>query len=244
MNKKENKKILITIILGMFLISLSGALSSLGTAKQNDCINLYQSCPSCSYVNLTAIKYPNATINLMNVAMTKDGTEYNYTFCDTSSLGEYFYTVVGDKEGVVQPEVIPFKITPNGKQFTTQNSISYLGFILIILFTFFLTIYGAGKIEWKHRRSNEGKVITINNFRYIKILLYAISYFELMFLFGLSYKFCREANIEGFTNFFNFIYQLFSTLIYPIIVFLVIVVFVIWINNLKLSKRLKLGLGK
>ena len=64
----------------------------------------------------------------------------------------------------------------------------------------------------------------------------------MMFLFGLSYKFFNEAGIEGFPQFFNFVYQFMLNIMYPLIIFLIIVFFVIWINNKKLSKRLKLGL--
>ena len=103
-------------------------------------------------------------------------------------------------------------------------------------------MYGAGKIEWRNKKNNEGKILTVNNFRYVKILLYVLSYFELMFLFGLSYKTFSEAGIEGFTQFFNFIYQLFLNLIYPLMILLIIFIFVTWINNKKLHQRLNLGL--
>lgn len=126
-------KLLLTILLGIFLITLVSAISSLGTVKQNDCIDLYQSCPSCSYVNLTAVKYPNTTIEVMDLVMTKIGTEYNYTFCSTDTTGEYFYTVKGDKNGIETSETISFEVTPLGK----------LG-VLIFLAAFALVFIGFG----------------------------------------------------------------------------------------------------
>lgn len=92
--------------------------------------------------------------------------------------------------------------------------------------------------------SDNDKIITINNFRYLKVFLFTMAYFELMFLFGLSFKFFSEANIEGFIEFFNFIYQLFLNFMFPLMIVLIIIVFAIWINNRKLSKRLNLGLDK
>ena len=240
MNKMN--KLFVFLLIGIFLAGLTSATLGLGIVKQNDCINLYQTCPSCSYVNLTVIKYPNASIETTNLAMTKSNSEYTYTFCNTTTIGEYFYTVEGDKDGTISTETISFEVTPNGKEFKSTNSIAYLGFILILLFTFFLTMYGAGKIEWRNKKNNEGKILTVNNFRYVKILLYVLSYFELMFLFGLSYKTFSEAGIEGFTQFFNFIYQLFLNLIYPLMILLIIFIFVTWINNKKLHQRLNLGL--
>ena len=129
--------IIISIIL-MFSLTLIGLISasSLGTVKQNDCITLYQTCPSCSYVNVTAIKYPlNSTIEIVNLKMTKTGSEYNYTFCNTSMLGEHFYTVKGDKDGVVSVEIISFTVTASGGTLV-EGSVGIL--IMAILFMFLI----------------------------------------------------------------------------------------------------------
>ena len=239
------KKLMLLLIMGIFLISLTSAsISDLKVQKQGECVDLPQTCPDCTYNNISRVLYPNSTSALSNVAMQKDDTFYNYTFCDTSSLGTYKVNGYGDVGGVKDNWNYIFEVTPNGQDFTTGKAISYIGFIVILLFTFLLTMYGASQVRWKHLRSDTGKIITINNFRYIKIFLFAMVYFELMFLFGLSFKFFREANIEGFTEFFNFIYQLFLNLMYPLMIFLIIVVFIIWINNRNLSKKLNLGLDR
>jgi len=127
--KIKMKKIILLIVIGMFLLTLVSAMSTLGTVKQYDCIDLYQSCPSCTYVNLTAMKYPNTTIDIMDLEMTKAGTEYNYTFCNTDTTGEYFYTVKGDKNGVETSETISFEVTPLGK-------VGVLIFLSIFAFAF------------------------------------------------------------------------------------------------------------
>jgi hypothetical protein len=135
------------------------------------------------------------------------------------------------------------EVTLNGEDFTTAKSISYLGFILICVLLLLTTIYGGVKVKWKHPKNKENEIIGINNFRYIKVFLFAMAYFEAMFLFGLSYKFFNEGGLEGFTEFFNFIYQMFLNLMYPIIVVMIVMIFAIWINNKNLSKNIKLGLS-
>lgn len=242
------KKIILSLFIGIFLISLVSSgnqcgndNSFLGSFPQNGEITLKQTCDSCNFVNLSSVKFPSSSVQNFNEAMTKNGIEYNYTFSDIGTFGCYSYTVLGDKDGSNTAETIDFII---GQELTTGRAVGYVGFIIILLFTFLLTIFGASKVRWKHLRSDTNKIVTINNFRYLKVFLFTISYFELMFLFGLSYKFFNEANIEGFTEFFNFIYQLFLNFMYPLMIFLIIVVFVIWINNRKLSKRLNLGLDK
>ncbi|KKM19096.1 hypothetical protein LCGC14_1659070, partial [marine sediment metagenome] len=226
------------IMLGIFLITLVSA--SLGLYEQHKCVEI-KTILNTTSVNISTISYPNSSIVVSNKEMTKNALTFNYSFCNTSTLGIYLYDYF-DAEG--NTYINDFKVTTNGKEFTTQNSIAYLGFILILLFTFFLTMYGAGRIEWKSKKNDEGKILTINNFKYVKVFLYTLAYFELMFLFGLSYKVTREADIEGFIQFFNFIYQLFLYLLYPLMIALIIIIFVIWINNKKLHERLKLGLGK
>ena len=130
------KKILLFLMLGIFFISLASAEGSIGTVKQNDCIDLYQFCPSCSYVNLIAVKYPNVTISTMDLEMTKEGNNFNYNFCLTTELGEHFYTVCGDKDGTEECEQISFEVTPSG-------FINKLGFyIIILILSFGIIIFG------------------------------------------------------------------------------------------------------
>ena len=242
---KKKYLILIFALALIFIPIVSASMYNLGVFKQDECLNISQVCATCSYVNISSVSNNENSNLISNVAMTSFGNgEWRYELCNTSNLGRYDVRGQGDLDSVDSGFSFYFEVTPNGKEFKTQNSISYLGFILIILFTFFLTMYGSGKIKWSNKVNNEGKILTINNFKYVKVLLYSLAYVELMFLFGLSYKVCREADIEGFAQFFNFIYQLFLNLIYPLIIGLIIIVFVIWINNRKLSKRLKLGLGK
>ena len=96
------KKILISFVLGIFLLTLATAsIPNLGTVQQYDCINLKQTCPDCSYNNITSVDYPNRTTEALSleVEMTKDGTEYNYTFCNTSALGTYLVNGKGDTDG-------------------------------------------------------------------------------------------------------------------------------------------------
>ncbi len=233
------KNILLTLMLGIFLISLVSA--DLGIYKQNEDISVRGNLNATS-VNVT-IYFPNSSIAVNNQSMINIyGDIWNYPFTNTDTQGRYIYDYCNENGDNCKENF--FTVTPNGQVFSTGKAISYLGFIVILLFTFFLTVYGAMKVRWKHQKSDEEKILTINHFRYVKVLLFTIAYFELMFLFGLSYKFFAEASIEGFTEFFNFIYQLFLSLIFPLMIFLIIFVFVIWINNKKLSKRLSLGLDK
>ena len=127
-------KILIGIVLIM-AIGLVSATDSLGTFKQNDCINLIQNCNNCSVVNITKLTYPNSTAAVTNIGMTADGTSFNYTFCQTPIVGTYFVSGFGDLDGVNTVWTYTFDITPLG-----DNSTSNIGFYFFIIVTLFILL--------------------------------------------------------------------------------------------------------
>lgn len=140
------KIILLTLLIGIFLVSLIAAQnpcgnenSFLGTFQQNQEIQLKQTCDSCTFVNITAISYPNGTTINHNVAMTKSGVNYNYLFNNTNSLSCYSYDTLGDKDSSIAVETIDFMVTPNGKLQSTSQGIGsamYLVLMIILMFTF------------------------------------------------------------------------------------------------------------
>lgn len=130
------KSFIFIILLCSLLIPLTSA-ASLGTFQERSCINLIQTCSNCTYVNITAVYYPNSSIALSNVAMTKLGTLYNYTYCKTTVSGKYIVTGVGDLDASPTVWDYYFDITPAGINFNPSFYwlILALGFGLIVLGT-------------------------------------------------------------------------------------------------------------
>ena len=111
------KKILIILMLGIFLISLASAeIQTLGTFKRFDCVNLKQSHGNCTYNNISIVSYPDSSRALSENVMTKIGTNYNYTFCNTSELGEYIVDGFGDVDGEKVTWTYNLFITETGKE--------------------------------------------------------------------------------------------------------------------------------
>jgi len=135
---------------------------------------LYNYCPTCSYINLTAIKYPNETVINYDNSMTKYNYNFNLTFCGTSLLGEYFYTVCGDKGGFPACEDISFEVTSDGNNYTTSDSITNL--ILIIFF--FLVILGVYILNKTvdYNKWNNSIIKKYENKNYVKLVLSSITY--------------------------------------------------------------------
>ena len=115
---------LLFLAITLMSVSFISADGDIGFVKQWDCIDLYNYCPTCTYINLTAIQYPNQTVYDMNLAMTKTNNNYIYQFCDTGNLGGYSYTTCGDKATVLTCEDMTFEVTPSG--FVWSNGLYFL----------------------------------------------------------------------------------------------------------------------
>lgn len=120
-----NKVILfISLITLMLFVPIVNA--DLGTFKQNDCVNI-KTILNTTAVNISTISYPNSSLALSNLEMTKTGQTFNYSFCDTSPLGTYTYDYF-DVEGNVY--VNTFKI---GNDILIPIVLLIAGFLLLCL---------------------------------------------------------------------------------------------------------------
>ena len=167
------KKIMLVLMLGIFLISLTSA-TLLGTFKQHQDVNLIQTCPDCSYNKITYIQKPNGTILNFNVNMDKDDTFYNWTldFSYVDLIGIYLVNGVGDLGGTGTTWVYDFEVTSTGdvgKSFLLNPvlifltifafifiglgiglkipPLGFIGAILLVLAGIYTMIYGFGDVS-------------------------------------------------------------------------------------------------
>jgi len=130
-----NNKIILSLILGIFLLSFISAYD-LGAVKKDGCADLYQHCGDCSYVNVTSIKLPNQTILYLNKEMVKNGYDFTYNFCDNNLSGDYFYTVCGNPTNKDPCKTFSYVVTESGVEITRErasSSIALLGLLFIFL---------------------------------------------------------------------------------------------------------------
>jgi hypothetical protein len=112
------------------IISVSAEVQTLGTFKQNACVNLVQTCNNCTTVNLTRVQAPDSSINIIGNYMQKQGSIYNYSYCSTSQIGTYIVTTCGDADGTNACVNYDFEVTPSG---TTGGVTGTFGFYIIVL---------------------------------------------------------------------------------------------------------------
>jgi hypothetical protein len=137
--------LVVAVLATLLLPAINAEQQSFGTFKQGECINLIQTCANCSYINIT-VTNPNSTVIISNQLMTKTGTIYNYSFCNTTILGQYIYNTLGDTDGIRTTVPVNFIITPSGFQVSIANTVimffivGVLILITVVMFYFGLSV--------------------------------------------------------------------------------------------------------
>jgi len=130
------KRILLTIIVGMFLLTCVSATDFLG--QQFEEINIIENCRDdgapcdATYLCNITITDPFNNINVSNAPMTRNDTFYNYTLTATGELGVYHYTTdcsnatfAGTNKGLIT-------VTTTGKTPNMMITLLLLGVALVL----------------------------------------------------------------------------------------------------------------
>ena len=232
--KVINKKLLVFLFLGIFLINLVSAESrnSIGVFRQGDCVELIQTCADCTYVKISSVSYPNSTKALELVTMTKTGTFYNYTFCDTSNLGIYKVDGYGDELAVDTVFSYTFEITYSGKNISSAQGILYIILFVVIFLTFIITIFGINKLPRYNQQDEEGRILSISYLKYLRPVLW---FFEWMVIIGILYV---SSNIAfAYLNEQLFAQILFTFFRIAFISLIVVIFFIILLPKIRKMKK-------
>lgn len=109
------KEMLIALMLLVSIAPIT-AISDLGTFKDNEPIELVQTCSDCTFNNVSSIGLPNGSVKQINKQMNKDGSTYTYTWDEgnTTQLGVYNVNGIGDPSGSNKVWSYTFQVTPSG----------------------------------------------------------------------------------------------------------------------------------
>jgi len=143
------KKIFLSLGVLLFLINMISMISAISIyvggyalpQEQDECFNIPAVCENCTWMNIT-ILFPDGEIAVDNQAMsnlTAEAYYYNYTFCNTSTLGNYIVIFHYNEDTWNDPttDVDFFEITPTGRTAPTGGEgVIYIGTLLaMILFS-------------------------------------------------------------------------------------------------------------
>lgn len=171
-------------MLGIFLISLvtsanqKDEIPSLGLARQGDSIELILSCENSTYMNLTKIQYPNLTTAETNVATTKDGSIFNYTFSKTSAIGQYNVFLSCDINNKVLPFMAKFDVNETGFSIDGNQATIYVILIITNLLLLGIFVFFSVKIPYQNKKemTKDGPaVIKVTKSKYAKLIFIMFS---------------------------------------------------------------------
>lgn len=139
--------------------------------------------------NIT-VRNPNGTVIVPFSEMNylPESNQFNYTIRGslTSQEGDYSYDICAYGSTVSECNTFDFRVTTTGTELSTSGGILQAGLIVALLFIFILTIWGALHVRWADPRTQEGEMITASGFKYFKIVLFALAWLELLFLFSIG----------------------------------------------------------
>lgn len=235
--------VIVLIVFTSFTISsISAETQTLGTFKKDSCIELIQICSNCTYNNITYIIYPNGSKLNINISMTKTDTFYNFTFCNTSAVGEYIVNGIGDLEGTKTAWNYDLLINDSGTDLSTSQSIIYFIALIISIILFLLCLFFTITIPYNNNRSNDGKVISVNSLKYLKIFLIPITYVFLLLIVGILRGITSDLlYINGISQIFNWIYWILLSFMFPLIVMTFFLMILNFLGDFKLNKILEHG---
>lgn len=161
MNKPQKEVLIILILLSVIFVSIN-VKAELGTWKQNDCVNI-RVLSNCSSVNISEVTV-GQNVFIVNKNMQKlAGQTYNYSFCNTSTIGTYTYSW--------NPSCTDCSTGNCGNTFTVSESGTKLGLphaIIVIVFIFL-----GGLCFFIGNQYKEDKYI-LKSFFYLCALLFGV----------------------------------------------------------------------
>jgi len=237
-------KLLVTILLGIFLISLTSATTDyLGTFKQDSEVNLIQTCSNCSFNLISSIVLPNSTITSINSYMSQDGSFFYYNFSGTSLLGNYLVNGIGNPNLVNTTWNYKFDVTYTGNELSQSSSSLYIIMFFFIIFIFVITLIGINNLPSKNDTDPEGVIIKISYLKHFRSILYFVLWLlivaMLFILSNLGFAYLEDTLIA---NFFFVLYRISMGLTLPIIVIWFIYIFAQIMDDKKIRQMWERGM--
>lgn len=240
------------IILAILLTGIVSAYDDIGFYKLNNDLPLnlgcsYNNtyCPSSFSCNITIYNKDGVLINnkLMDTVLapqynftipannlTKTGLYYGRQVCCSSSIGCSDYS-------------FQFKVNAQGKETTSAEGVLYIALLLVLSLAFAFSLYGSLVIQSKNIRNDDGKLLQINWSKYLKMLMFAVSYVLLMGIFYFSWNLSYGVlEFIELSNIFYFLFRLLFIAILPIFIFGSIFIFIIFLQDKKWEAMLERGL--
>lgn len=212
--------------LAFFSFLVSAEDVSIGVAKQGNVIELTQLCSNCTQVNLTQVQFPNKSLAIQGqFEMTKSSENFNFTWRSTDTVGDYIYTTCGNFNGINTCQNVKFEITYSGLNFGVGQAIIYVILFSMLLFTFFITLFGINLLPKHNQQDEDGRILSVTYLKYLRPVGWMFEYMLIVaMLFITSNIAFAYLNEQLFAKVLFMLFQVMFSFA-PLIV----VVWIIWI---------------
>lgn len=244
------KKRLVLIVLLVFLIVITGVQAK--TFQQNSTIDIIKSIrlngavSSNIFANITVYNPDgNAIVEFQPMTYNSNTGTHNYTLlsANTSQTGTYCYDITASGDGENLTNSFCFDINPSGQELTTGQGILYFIIFLFAVFVFCLCLYGSIKIPFRNQRDESGKVIKMNDLKYVKMILWFMTYLIAIWIIALSESITQTfLFFNSASKFFYFLYWILFSFLWPIIVCFFIFSLILFFQDSKFRDALQKGL--
>lgn len=244
--RRRSEKLFFIFLIGIFMITLVSAegcdsAGFMGRFNQSTNITLTETCPTCTFINLT-IKNPKSEIVVLNEQMTLSNSIFNFTANASinSELGTY---IVEGHSNLDTPFKACYIITNITREISTSESFIY--FILVggVFLVFLICLWGSIAIPFANPRNEFGQMIDVSFLKYFKVGLIFLSYALFVWLMNLFLTLSNNlVTLTQYGGFFQMMMQILLNMTYVLFVIMVISFFVMGARDLKLNDLLSRGL--
>lgn len=201
---------------------------------------------STALCNITIFN-PNSQllVNFQRMSFQSSSQTYNYTLpsSNTSVIGQYKYDITCADAGYNQTEQFTFDINPNGREYTTAESLTYIIMFFVSIFFFGLFTYYATIIKWENIRDSEGILVQINYKKNLKLLFIGLAYITFMWISYMAYNISLGfLQLDGMADLFYLVFKFMIALAWPITIVFSLIFFITYVQDLQLNKKLQRGL--
>ena len=156
--------------------------------------------------------------------------------------GTYSYIIQCNSSVLGGAKSVGFEILGVKEEVGTGEALIYVVLFLALIFIFLLSLYGTIVYPWDHSRNAEGEILSINDFKYVKVLLFFITYLLLMAICGIVKAITQNfLSMPGLSSIFNILYWIMFSFLWPLMVVLTLIAVISHLNKIKVREDFMRG---
>jgi len=241
------RKIFMFLFISMFLISVvsaeesfifkNGQQATLEIAMSN---NDLSTCDTCTCE--VSLFYPNGSAFVRNGGGANvDGyCQYNFT---PNTLGIYGGELIATNGADSGRATFEFEVNYTGENFNLQSALLQLGFVAFLIFFLLFVLFSIPRLPNSNNKSDDNIVVSINKLKYLRPVLYAISWGLLLaIMFIVSNVAIAYLPMGMFGEFLFTLFRIMFLMTLPMVVIWLIYIFYSIFQDKEMKKLIERGI--